>query len=121
MPAGNGTGPMGAGQMTGWGRGYCRGSEMADVPRGDFGGWRQGRGGGLGGGGGGRGWRNWYRATGVPGRMRGRWEMPLLDDIESPPEVEQRVLEQRSALLESELELVKARLAELGASASEAE
>jgi len=56
MPYGDGTGPFGAGPMTGRGLGYCAG---AGVPGCSF----------AGGGRGGRGHRNWYRATGLT-----RWQ-----------------------------------------------
>ncbi|MGC9334310.1 MAG: DUF5320 domain-containing protein [Anaerolineae bacterium] len=76
MPAGDGTGPMGMGPMTGRGAGFCSGYEAPGwanpVPGRGFGlGW--GRGGAWGGRGGwGGGWRhrNWYYATGVPGWAR---------------------------------------------------
>jgi hypothetical protein len=68
MPAGDGTGPMGMGPMTGRGAGYCAGFGVPGyanaVP---------GRGFGMGWGGGwGRGWRwrHWYYATGRPGWAR---------------------------------------------------
>lgn len=76
MPAGDGTGPMGMGPMTGRGAGYCGGYDApgwANLPPGrGFGlGWGGGRGwGGRGGWGGGWRHRNWYYATGVPGWAR---------------------------------------------------
>jgi len=73
MPAGDGTGPLGMGSMTGGGRGTCAGytapgrvgpgSGRAFWGRGTF---RAGRSGGPGLGGGGRGWRHWYYATRSP-------------------------------------------------------
>ncbi len=66
MPAGDGTGPMGMGPMTGRAAGYCGGYGAPGYanPLPGRGGW--------GGGGWGRGWRhrNWYYATGVPGWAR---------------------------------------------------
>ncbi|MGC9320600.1 MAG: DUF5320 domain-containing protein [Armatimonadota bacterium] len=72
MPAGDGTGPMGMGPMTGRAAGYCAGYEAPGYanpgPRMGMG-WGRGWGGGWGGGGGwgrGRGWRRGYYATGMP-------------------------------------------------------
>lgn len=64
MPAGDGTGPAGAGPMTGRGAGYCAGYPVPGYmnPGAGFG-W--GRGFGRG-----RGWRNQYYATGLPGWAR---------------------------------------------------
>jgi len=81
MPAGDGTGPMGMGPMTGRAAGFCAGYEVpgyANWVPGRGLGWGFGRGfrgrgwrGGMGGwGGGGRGWRHWYYATGLPGWAR---------------------------------------------------
>lgn len=67
MPAGDGTGPMGMGPMTGRGAGYCSGYGAAGwsnpIPGRGFG-LGRGRGGSWGG-----GWRhrNWFYATGIPG------------------------------------------------------
>ena len=69
MPAGDGTGPMGLGRMTGRGVGFCAGfaapgymNPMPGRGRGMHRGW--GRGGGRGQG---RGWRHGYYAMGAPG------------------------------------------------------
>jgi hypothetical protein len=69
MPAGDGTGPMGLGRMTGRGVGFCAGftapgcmNPMPGRGRGMHRGW--GRGGGRGQG---RGWRHGYHAMGAPG------------------------------------------------------
>jgi hypothetical protein len=77
MPAGDGTGPMGMGPMTGRAAGYCAGYGAPGFANPVLGrglglGWGRGRGYGLGRGwrGGGRGWRHWYYATGLPGWMR---------------------------------------------------
>lgn len=82
MPAGDRTGPVGIGPMTGRGMGYCAGYGAAgyDAPS-----WASrgpgrrfyGRGGrwggsGFGRGGGGWGYRHWYHATGLPRWARGR-------------------------------------------------
>jgi hypothetical protein len=61
MPAGDGTGPMGMGPMTGRAAGFCAGygapGYANPIP---------GRGYGFWGGGRGRGYRHWYYATGLP-------------------------------------------------------
>lgn len=73
MPGGNGTGPLGAGPMTGRAAGYCAGNGApgyANLTGGRCGnGFGRGRGGG-GGGGFGRGFRNMFFATGLPGWAR---------------------------------------------------
>jgi len=78
MPGGDGTGPMGAGPMTGRGAGYCAGYATpgfaSGAPGRGFGG--GGRGFGGGGRGRGRGRRNWFYATGVPGWQRAAWGWP---------------------------------------------
>jgi len=69
MPGGDGTGPMGAGPMTGRGAGYCAGNAVPGyanpVPGRGFGRGFAGRGRG-----GGWGRRNWFYATGMPGWAR---------------------------------------------------
>ncbi|MFO7743304.1 MAG: DUF5320 domain-containing protein [Anaerolineae bacterium] len=70
MPAGDGTGPMGMGSMTGRAAGYCSGYDVPGYanpgPRMGMA-WGRGWGGGWGGAWGrGRGWRRGYYATGMP-------------------------------------------------------
>jgi hypothetical protein len=74
MPAGDGTGPMGMGPMSGRAAGFCAGYDAPcyanPSPSRGFG---RGFGRGFwgrGGRGGGRGWRHWYYATGLPGWAR---------------------------------------------------
>ena len=84
MPAGDRTGPMGMGPMTGRAAGFCAGYDAPGyanaIPGRGF--WGRGwRGGGRGWGGGGRGWRHMYYATGLPGWMRfgyGQWPAPQM-------------------------------------------
>ncbi len=61
MPAGDGTGPMGMGPMTGRAAGYCAGygvpGYVNPIPGRGYGFWGVGRG---------RGYRHWYYATGLP-------------------------------------------------------
>jgi len=104
---------MGGGPMTGWGRGYCGGSQVTGFAGGGYGGW--GRGYGRGGGGGGWGWRNRFRATGAYGWMPGAWAPPAFAGAESMADTEQQWLERRSAELEAERQQIKARLGELEA------
>ncbi len=88
MPAGDRTGPLGAGPMTGRAAGFCAGYGAPGYanprPGGGIGYWRAGRvlcrGLGLGRGFGlargfARGYRHWYWATGLPGwaRAGGYW------------------------------------------------
>jgi len=72
MPRGDGTGPWGAGPMTGRAMGQCAGYDtpgFATAP--GWGGGRRGMGGGRGAGWpGGRGYRNRYYATGLTGWQR---------------------------------------------------
>jgi hypothetical protein len=123
MPAGDGTGPIGMGPMTGRGAGYCSGYDVPGwanmVPgRGFRLGW--GRGGGWGG-----GWRhrNWYYATGVPGRARAgygpAWGAPpawAYGPYAAEPTREQEIefLRQRAEWLRQQLDAVGQRIEELG-------
>lgn len=104
MPAGDGTGPMGLGEMTGRGAGYCAGSGapgcMNPMPgrgRGMRRGW--GRGGGRGRG---RGWRHGSSAMGAPGVL---------------PSGEQSAtaLKAQAAHVEGALDEIRKRIAELEA------
>lgn len=81
MPAGDGTGPMGMGPMTGRAAGFCAGyatpGYLNPVPGRGFGlGMGLGRGGGFWGRVGGRGRRNMYYATGLTGWQRGAYGLP---------------------------------------------
>jgi hypothetical protein len=98
MPGGDGTGPLGRGANTGWGRGACRRFQRQTF----------GRGGGFGRGGigGGWGWRNRFWANGEPGWMQGTPNRPAAD-------MELEWLEQRSASLRAEQQQIEARLEEL--------
>jgi hypothetical protein len=117
MPAGDGTGPMGMGPMTGRGAGYCA----------DYGtpGWANplpGRGFGPGwgrGGGWGRGWRhrNWYYSTGVPGWLSfgypPAWGVPFAYTAPNR-EQETEFLKQQAEWLRQQLEAIGQRIEELG-------
>ena len=79
MPAGNGTGPMGMGPMTGRAAGFCAGFGMpgnATAMPGRRCGMGFGRGWGAGGGRGGHGHRHMFHATGLTGWQRAAgWAM----------------------------------------------
>jgi len=123
MPAGDGTGPVGAGPMTGRAAGYCAGygvpGYMNPIPgRGRYArfGW-----GGRGGYGRGRGWRHWYYATGMPGWARAYYGMPAYAGWPAPvswgavpPEMtteqETSMLKHEAEMLQSQLEDVQNRL-----------
>ena len=98
MPAGNGTGPMGMGSMTGRGAGYCSGSGMPGYANG----------GGFGGGfgfGGGRGRGRRFFAAGPQGRFA---RQEAFD-----PATEQQALEDQVKALQAQLEAIHQRLAEM--------
>jgi hypothetical protein len=119
MPAGDGTGPMGMGPMTGRGAGYCAGygvSGYANPVRG------RGFGRGWGRGGGGRGWRHWYYATGLPGWARfgyaPAWGAPpavAYGPYAAPPTPEQEVefLKTQAEWLKEQLDGIGQRITEL--------
>lgn len=109
MPRGDGTGPMGAGPMTGRAAGFCAGYPTAGFMQ--PGGGRGGFGGGAGfGRGGGRGRRNWFYATGVPGLGRGRgWFGPAA----GAPASELEVVKREAELLQDSLAQVKERIGKL--------
>ncbi|MBN1518314.1 DUF5320 domain-containing protein [Candidatus Sumerlaeota bacterium] len=118
MPRGDRTGPMGAGPKSGRAAGYCAGfgapGSMNQAP-GQGRGMGFGRGRGFaGGGGGGRGWRNMFRATGMPGWMRfgGGYAAPMATPS-MDPEMEKQALKNQADALQSELELIQKRLAEM--------
>ncbi|NMD34711.1 MAG: DUF5320 domain-containing protein [Planctomycetes bacterium] len=126
MPRGDGTGPLGAGPMTGRAAGYCAGFGMPGyanpLPGGGF-----GRGRGFWGrdfGGGGRGWRHRFYATGLPGWARPGavvppYAVPYATPYAKPdPELEKQALRHQADALASELEAIKKRLSELESGAS---
>ena len=100
MPGGDGTGPMGRGNMTGWGRGACRGLQRQGFGR------REGFAGGG-------GWRNRFRTTGVPGWLRQTWNRAAHPGIEPATDTESEWLERRAASLRAEQQQIEARLEEI--------
>ena len=114
MPAGDRTGPMGMGPMTGRAAGFCAGYGVPGYtnPVGGRGlGW--GRGGGWGRGRGfGRGWRNAYQATGLPG-FAPAW--PGYAPAAPTVEQERDALKAQAESLTQALEDIKGRMSELEA------
>ena len=108
MPAGDGTGPMGMGPMTGFGMGLCAGvtapGYIDAVPGRRFG---MGCGRGFRMRGGGRGWRNMFFATGLP-----RWARA--GGLVTPaPAQELAVLKQQAEHFGNALEETQKRIKEI--------
>lgn len=112
MPGGDGTGPDGAGPMTGRAAGYCAGYGMPGYakprPRAGFGRGFWGRGGGRG-----RGYRHWFRATGLPGWLRS------FTPFAQAPDAETDTLKAQAGFLERQLEAIRRRLSALEAEQAE--
>jgi len=106
MPFGDGTGPAGAGPMTGRGLGYCAGYSTPGSLNG-FPGWRSGFGFARGG----RGRRNRFYATGLTGWQRAGWGNPFVDvnagygvaPYPPTPDQEMELLKKQSEYLEKTL------------------
>ncbi len=117
MPGGDRTGPLGMGQMTGRGAGFCAGYEAPGytnlaLGRGSYGYPR-----GFGSRGGGRGWRNRCYATGLPGWSRAARRLPAwggaapyYDPVELAPEQEAAALKKESEYLKKDLEDIQKRI-----------
>ncbi len=114
MPAGDRTGPMGMGPMTGRGAGYCAGYGVPGYANLGPGRGFWGRGGRPCWGGWGRGWRHWYCATGLP-RWARRGYPPAWWGPPAPPTREEEVemLRQEAEWLRGQLEAVSQRLSDL--------
>ncbi len=117
MPAGDGTGPLGAGPMTGRAAGYCAGYQMPGyanpIPGRGFGmGFGRGRGFGMGRG---RGWRQWFYAARMPGWARfGYPPAPVYPyGPELTPEQEKGMLKQEAEYLRQQLDDVEGRISAL--------
>jgi len=112
MPAGDGTGPMGMGPMTGRAMGYCAGYPVPGFMNGGPGrgmGW--GRGGGRG-----RGWRHGYYLTGQPLWARqGWWPAPnfAASGFGPAPQQETEALKTQAAHMEKALDEIRKRISEL--------
>lgn len=104
MPAGDRTGPMGMGPMTGRGAGYCGGQGSP--------GWGSGAGFGRGyGRGGGFGFRGGFGGRGRG--MRGGYGWGPVGPGAAPAMDEDAALRQRADLLQAELDAVRRRLDDL--------
>jgi hypothetical protein len=124
MPGGDGTGPVGAGPMTGRAAGYCVGSPVPGyanpIPgrgRGGFGygrGWGGGRGWGRG-----RGWRGGWSGYGP------RWGYPYgvtpyYGDPYAPeltPQQEAEMLKKEAKAMKDEIDSINQRISELESAA----
>jgi hypothetical protein len=104
MPRGDRTGPAGMGRMTGRGAGFCAGTGMPGYANRVRGGAGYGRGQGFG--------RRCRRfASFMPGWMRFGGPGPA--DQKPDPEFEKQVLNNQAQALQSELDDIKKRLAEI--------
>ena len=127
MPRGDGSGPMGAGPMTGRAAGYCAGYGAPGYVN-PTGGRGMGAGGGFGGGfgrgfGGGRGRRNQYYASGLTGWQRAgmgtpAWGVPGYGYAPTP-EQETSALKGQAEYLEQSLNDIRKRMKELEKNKSE--
>ncbi len=120
MPAGNRTGPMGKGPMSGRGMGGSGGAEaQGDARPGGMGrGHGRGRGRGFQGdlGGGGRhGWRHCFNATGLPGWMRSVFGQA--EKLPSASGTDQQDLQRQAQALREQLALIEEQLKASGAAA----
>ncbi len=110
MPAGDGTGPLGYGPMTGRGTGYCAGYGMPGYMNRPFG--CAGAFGGRG-----RGWRNMYYSTGLPRWARGHVLYPAYPGTGYSggltPEREMEALKNQSDFFQKQIEVLNQRIREL--------
>ena len=120
MPGGDGTGPLGTGQMTGRRAGFCAGYDAPGysnpAPGRSYHGYQRG----LGCRGGGRGWRNRYYATGIQGWARAArgWPAwgsaaPYYAPAELAPEQEAEALKMEREYLKKELEDIQMKIRSL--------
>lgn len=114
MPAGDGTGPLGMGPMTGRHAGYGMPGYANPFPGRGF--WGRGRGMGWGGG---WCWRHWYYATGLPAWARWgappAWPVPPAAPCAAPPSSEQEIefLRNQAEWLKGQLEAIEKHIAAL--------
>jgi len=108
MPRGDGTGPFGAGPMTGRAAGYCAGygvpGYVNPVP---------GRGLGRGFWGGGRGWRHWFYATSLPRWARFGGPSAFWGPFSGQAGSEKDILKAQAEALQSQLDQIRSRLEDL--------
>lgn len=116
MPGGDRTGPNGVAPMTGRRAGFCAGFNISGALNRGLGLFGRGRG-GAGGGGGGRGRRNRFHATGLTGWQRAAMGAPVPSEATAEPttDEEKQILESQVDAMQSQLEAIKKRLAELEA------
>ena len=124
MPGGDGTGPRGAGRMTGRGAGYCAGNQVPGyanpVPgRGRGAGYGLGRGRGWGRGRGFRhGWAGYGAGWGYPYEADPYYGNPGAPEF--TPEQEAEALKSQAKALEGEIDSINKRIKELGSAAKKA-
>lgn len=107
MPGGDRTGPTGMGPMTGRRAGFCAGSGVPGFLNRGFGLFGRGRGGGSG-----RGRRNRFYATGLTGWQRAAMGASV-PSAAPTAETGKEFLEAQVGVMQSQLEEIKKRLAEL--------
>lgn len=107
MPAGDRTGPIGVGAMTGRRMGYCAGYPVPGYANPSFG-WGRGFRRSFWEWGGGHGWRHWFYATGLPGWARAGYGF-------APPSREQELiwLKDEAEWLKNQLDAINQRITEL--------
>lgn len=106
MPRGNGTGPMGMGQMTDRAAGFC-----AVYPTPGFANPMPGAG-AYGGRGGGRGWRHKFHATGLTGWQRGAVPIGAYGQVSARVQALE-TLKSQAEYFENSLEGIKKRIEEI--------
>jgi hypothetical protein len=119
MPGRNGKGPMGMGPRSGRGAGNCRGRGFGASGYENVGSrWEEDLGlnrasgdAGRGQAGHGRGWRNMFRATGLPGWLRG--SDASMRGPNQASEEEKELLASRLEALQTEIESIKQRLSDM--------
>jgi len=111
MPGGDGTGPAGAGSMTGRVAGLCAGFSAPGYA--NFVGGRGYCGGGRGFGGGGRGWRNRFHATSLPGWARTGFASSVPVGAILTPQQELPSLKQEAEFLQNNLSQINERIEQL--------
>ncbi len=123
MPGGDGTGPMGQGPMTGWGRQAATGRTRL----GGRGAGGRSTGGRVGNRGRGRGWRHLFRQTGLTGWQRAMQQESSASPVAEPPSPENAAadssldaLRQREQQLAAELRAVQAEIERQGEKAVDA-
>lgn len=110
MPGGDGTGPTGAGPMTGRAAGYCAGNDVPGYANPNSG---RGRGRGRGWGRGGGGWGNRWRYGWGRGRSGGWGFRNRYDEAEITPMQEAEMLKGQAKAMQDEINRINERIKEL--------